>query len=92
MNTAAISIKTEPEVKIKAQRIAKELGFSLSFLVNSWIKQFIKTKTVSFSKSDEEPSDYLIQSIKKSEEQLKKGETSPLFDNAKDAVKWLHEQ
>src|SRR4026208_2568003 len=46
MNTAIIITKTEPEIKVKAQQIAKELGVSLGGLMNSWLKQFVKTKKV----------------------------------------------
>ena len=82
MNTAGIYIKTQPEVKAKAQKIAK----------NKRLRQFVKTKRVTFSTEEERPSKYLIESIRKSEEQLKKGDTSPTFNNAKDAIKWLHKQ
>lgn len=92
MNTAAIYIKTQPEVKAKAQKIAKNLGLSLGSLVDAWLRQFAKTKRVTFSAEEEMPSKYLIESIRKSEEQLKRGETSPAFDNAKDAIDWLEKQ
>ena len=91
MNTAGIFIKTQPEVKAKAQKIAKNLGFSLNSLVDAWLRQFVKTKRVPLN-LEEKPSKYLIESIKKSEEQLRKGETSPAFDNAKDAIAWLEKQ
>lgn len=90
MNTTAIYIRTEPKVKAKAQKVAKELGFSLSSLVNAWLRQLIKTKRVNFSAQEEEPSEYLIKAIKDAEEALKKGKASPVFDNAKDAIAWLH--
>lgn len=92
MNTTAIYIKTQPKIKAKAQKIAKNLGLSLSSLVDAWLRQLVKTKRVTFRTEEEIPSKYLIESLKKSEEQLKKGETSPTFDNAKDAIKWLHKQ
>lgn len=41
---------------------------------------------------EEIPSEYLLDSFKKSEEQLKKGETSPTFDNADDLIDFLHKQ
>ena len=91
MNTAAIYIKTQPEVKAKAQKIAKNLGLSLSFLMEAWLKQFVKTKKVAFSAKEEKPSKYLINSLKKSEEDIKAGRVSPTFDNATDAIKWLNE-
>ena len=92
MNTAAIYIKTQPEVKARAQKIARNLGLSLSSLMGTWLRQFAKTKSVTFNAKDERPSKYLIESIKKSEDQLRKGETSPSFDNAKDAINWLEKQ
>lgn len=90
MNTVAVYIKTQPEIKLKAQKIAKDLGISLSSIMNAWLRQFVTTKKVTFRAEEERPSKYLIESLKKSEEQLRKGETSPTFDNSKDAIKWLH--
>ena len=92
MNTAVINIKTQPEVKARAKEIANGLGITLSSLMNSWLKQLVKTKRVAFRIEEERPSKYLIESIKKSEEHLRKGETSPAFDNAKDAIEWLEKQ
>jgi len=44
-----INIKTDRDVKISAQKLAKELGLSLSAVVNAYLKQFIRTKAVNFS-------------------------------------------
>ena len=64
MNSAVINIKTQPIIKKQAQIVAKELGFSLSSLVNAYLKQLIKTKTVHFSILNEgEPTDYLMNSL-----------------------------
>jgi len=49
MNTTAIYVKTQPEVKAKAQKIAKTLGLSLSELVNIWLIQFVTTRRLNFS-------------------------------------------
>jgi antitoxin component of RelBE/YafQ-DinJ toxin-antitoxin module len=49
MNTAGIYVKTQPEVKAKAQKIARDLGLSLSALVNIWLIRFVKTGRVDFS-------------------------------------------
>lgn len=88
MNTAVINIKTHPETKKKAQKIAEELGLSLSSVINGYLKQLIKTKRVEFSLS-EEPSQYLIDSLKESKADIKAGRISPSFDNAEDALAWL---
>ncbi len=92
MNTAAIYIKTDAEVKAKAQKVAKELGLSLSSLLNGWLRQLIKTKTVTFTSHGEYPSEYLIKSIKQAEKDRKTGKASPIFKTGEEAVKWLEDQ
>lgn len=44
-----INIKTDLEVKNTAQELARELGLSLSAVVNAYLKQFVRTKEVYFS-------------------------------------------
>lgn len=92
MNTATIFIKTEPKVKKEAQRTAEELGFSLSSILNAFLRQFVKTRTINFSAKelDEIPNEYFRNAIKKAREERKQGKVSPIFDNAEDAIAWLH--
>ena len=73
MKTAVINIKTDPKVKASAQKVASELGFSLSSLINGYLRQLVKTKTINFSLRDEEPSELLIKAIKEAEEERKSG-------------------
>ncbi len=73
MKTVVINIKTNPKVKSEAQKIADELGFSLSALINGYLKQLVKTKTISFSLVDEEPSEYMKQALRESEEDRRSG-------------------
>ncbi len=90
MRTAIINVKTDPEIKIQAQTIAADLGFSLSSLINAFLKNLTRTRAVTFS-ATEEPSDYLIQALKESEEDRLAGRTSPTFDNADDSIAWLND-
>jgi addiction module RelB/DinJ family antitoxin len=93
MNTASIFVKTDPRVKEEARKTAEELGFSLSSIINAFLRQFVKTKTINFSAlSEEEPSDYLIETIKKSEEDIKQGRVSPDFHDTKEAIEWLNKE
>lgn len=92
MNYAVVATKVDPQTKKKAQEAAEELGMPLSVVIKAFLKQFIRTKTVTFSASEEIPSDYLIQAIKQARENRKKGKGSPVFDNAKDAIDYLHKQ
>lgn len=92
MNTAVINIKTQPETKAQAQEIARQIGVSLSSLINAYLKRFIKTKTVTFSVDDEIPNKHTLAIMKKAEENRRQGKGSPIFDNAKDSIKWLEKQ
>ncbi|MDO8657438.1 MAG: type II toxin-antitoxin system RelB/DinJ family antitoxin [Candidatus Levybacteria bacterium] len=91
MNTATINIKTEPHIKAEAQKTAKEIGINLSSILNAFLRQFIKTKTITFSALYETPSEYLLKSIKKSEEDVKAGRVTK-FKTGKDALKYLDKE
>lgn len=47
--TTVINIKTEQEVKNRAHKLAREMGFSLSAVINAYLRQFIRNKAVYFS-------------------------------------------
>jgi addiction module RelB/DinJ family antitoxin len=81
MNTASIFIKAEPKIKEEAKKTAEELGFSLSSILNAFLRQFVKTKTITFSAKelDEIPNEYFKQAIKRAREQRKQGKASPVF-------------
>ena len=89
MKTAIINIKTDPRVKEKAQKLAEELGFSLSSIVTASLKQFIRTREVQFSLSHK-MTPYLEGVLKEVREDLKHNRNlSPAFTNAKDATNYL---
>lgn len=90
MNTAVIITKTEPQVKIKAQRVAKDLGISLSSLINAWLRQLIKTKTVVFSAADEEPTRYLLDALRESGKDIKAGRVIS-FNTSDDTIGYIDE-
>lgn len=92
MSSQVITIKVDPIIKKEAQDAAQELGLSLSAVLKGFLRQFIRTKSVTFNATDEVPSEYLISAIKKAEKNLKKGNTSPVFDNIKDNLAWLKKQ
>ena len=89
MSNAAIYIKTEAEVKVKAQKVARDLGFSLSSLMNDWLRQLIRTKTVNFSVADEEPSDYLLRVMDNADKNRQAGKGSRVFEDA-DSLLYSH--
>ena len=87
MDTAGINVRTDPKLKRAAMQTARELGFSLSALVNAYLMNLIKTRTIHISDS-EEPSEYLIQAIREAEEERKRGKYYS-FDSADKALKFL---
>ncbi|MDO8573565.1 MAG: type II toxin-antitoxin system RelB/DinJ family antitoxin [Candidatus Daviesbacteria bacterium] len=92
MSYAVVTTKVDPEMKKQAQKAAAELGVPLSLIIKGLLKQFIKTKTITFNGLDEEPSEYLIKSIKQAEKNLKAGRHSPVFKTGEEAVAWLEKQ
>ncbi|MBL7150219.1 MAG: type II toxin-antitoxin system RelB/DinJ family antitoxin [Candidatus Pacebacteria bacterium] len=46
---AVINIKTNKEIKENAQKIAKDVGLSLSDVINASLRNFIRTREVYFS-------------------------------------------
>ena len=88
MNTAVVNVKVDPQVKKEAQKLAEDLGLSLSGLINAYLKQIIRTKTVSFSTAAEEPSEYLIKSLKESKADIEAGRVVS-FDDPDKALAFL---
>ena len=89
MNTAVVNVKVDPKVKKKAQNVASDLGFSLSALINGYLRSLIKTKTVHFSLAEkEEPSEYMIKALKESEKDRKAGRYTS-FKSVDKAIKYL---
>lgn len=89
MNKTIINIKTDLKIKVHAQKIAADLGLSLSGIINAYLKQLVRAKTIQFSLRHEEiPSDYLLSVLKESERDKKKGNMHS-FKTAKEAIAFL---
>jgi len=82
-----ITIRTDAKLKKDAKTVAQELGFSLSSVLNAYLKKLVKTKTVNFS-LEEKPSPYLIKLIKEAEKDLKEGKTISFF-SANEAEEYI---
>ena len=90
MNITSVHIKLESDIKEQAQQTAEELGLSLSAVMKALLKQFIRTRQLSVGIT-EEPSDYMVSSLKDSSNEYEHGNTSPTFTQAKDSFTWLDE-
>jgi addiction module RelB/DinJ family antitoxin len=90
MNNAVIQIRTDQELKESAQKVAEELGFSLSSLIKAFLKNVTRTKTVTFS-TGEVPSTWLIQQMTKAKKDLQTGDYHK-FDSETESLEFLKRQ
>ena len=91
MNTAVVNVKVNPKIKKQAQKVAEDLGLSLSSVVNAYLRQLIKTRRVEFSDVRLELTPWAKRMLRESEKDVKAGRVSPSFKNAKDAIAWLND-
>lgn len=92
MSYAVVATKVDPQTKKEAQKTAEKLGMPLSVVIKAFLKQFIRTQSVSFGLQDEEPSEYLKNAIRQAEKDWKAGKASPAFKTGEEAVAWLEKQ
>lgn len=88
MSTTVLNVKIDPVVKNKAHKIAEELGFSLSAIVNATLRDLVRTKTVNVSAREEVPSTRLLKSIREAEEDIKAGRVES-FESGAEAIAFL---
>ncbi len=83
-----INVKVDTKIKHKAQKVAADLGLSLSAVVNVYLRQFIRTSSLSVSLRAEEPTEFLLDALRASAEDKKKGRVHS-FTRLAQAVKFL---
>ena len=88
MRSAVINVRTKPEIKQMAQKVAEELGFNLSTVINAFLKQFIRTKTVFFTLNEGRPTSFLVRDLKQSEEDRKAGRVYS-FESKKEVLDFM---
>lgn len=86
MNTHTIlNVKTDKKLKQEAKSVAEELGVPLSTVINAFLKQFVRDKTVTLSATQYQPTPFLAQAIKEAEAEIKSGKIKS-FDSADDFI------
>ena len=71
-----------------AQKKAERLGLSLSGVMNSLLQEFVATKDFHINLENEEPSEWLKQQLKESEEDRKAGRVRS-FKSIDDSMPFL---
>lgn len=82
MDTAIINIKVQADLKVQIQEVAQELGLTISALVHGFLKNLVRTRTVTFGLS-EEPSEYLKQTLAEAIAEVKAGKVVSFADSKK---------
>jgi len=82
-----VNIKIDESVKKEAQKRARDLGLSLSSVVNATLKQFARTGELELS-SAPRMTPYLEKLILEARDEYKSGKTSGPFDD-KELIKHL---
>lgn len=84
-----VNLKIDSNVKKNAQRRAKELGLSLSAVVNATLSQFARTGELELSTAPR-ITPFLEDLVKEARAEYEAGKTSGPFTNAKDLMKHLN--
>lgn len=92
MSYTVVATKIDLPTKRAAMKTADDLGLPLSVVIKAFLKQFIRTQSITFSTSIEEPNKYLRSVIVQAEKNLKAGKHSSTFDTGEKAVAWLEKQ
>jgi addiction module RelB/DinJ family antitoxin len=87
MNTTTIHIKTDVQTRNEAKKVAEDFGFALASLVNALLRQIARHKRLTLS-LDEKPNQSMIESLKKSEEDVKAGRVIS-FESGQEALDYL---
>lgn len=87
MKTSALSVKIDPCVKREAQKVADDLGFSLSAIVNASLKNLVRSKTISYSLL--EPTPRLKHAIRSARADRARGKSIGPFVRVSDVMKSL---
>ena len=87
-NKTIINIKADKEVKDQAKRLAERLGVPLSTVINSFLKQFIRSEEVTFSNARIMTPE-LEATVAEIENDRKKGENISGPFNVKEAINHL---
>ena len=83
-----INLRVDRQTKTQAQAVSESLGLSLSALINGFLKHLVRTKRVEFELESETPSEYMIQALRESADDYRKGNYRS-FKDPNDALKYL---
>lgn len=91
MEKTVINIKTDKDLKLEAQEVAKDLGLPLGTLINAYLRDLVHERRVVFT-THPMPNNKTKRILDRALNDVREGnvkEFSPVFNNAKEAMVWL---
>ena len=91
MTKTVLNVKTDVDVKRRAQKLAKEMGIPLSVIVNTSLRQFVNDRRF-VAQAPLVPNKRLIKIIEQAEKDWAEGNTkafSPTFKSGEEMDRWL---
>ena len=85
--STVINFKTDTKIKKRAQDLAEKFGLSLSDVLNVLLRNFVYKRELNLDLKEEDENNLKL--LEKLNE-IEKEDTSPAFDNAKDAINYLN--
>lgn len=85
---ANVNIKTDKELKVRAEALFEELGMNMTTAINVFLKQAVYENRIPFSiYRNEVPNKETQEAMKEAEDESK---LSPAYSNMKDLIEALH--
>lgn len=89
--STVMSIKTDKRIKEEAQKIAKNMGFPLGTLINAFLIQLVRNKTIYFTLDKNKIMTKALETeLARIEKDMKAGKNlSPRFEKMEKAIQYL---
>ena len=85
MQSAQFPVRTDSELKEKAQKKAERMGLSLNQVVNNYLKQFVSSPSETFIDPDLKPE--VVEELKQAQQDRLSGIGSPMFTDNEELIK-----
>jgi addiction module RelB/DinJ family antitoxin len=86
----ALHTKIDKDIKERAQSLANELGIPMSTIINSQLREFVRSGTFKVAREPQLKESVWKEVLKASNDAKKGKNISPEFDNIEDAMNWLN--
>ncbi len=80
-----LNIKTDKKLKAEAKKVADEMGLTLTTVLNSMLKQFVREKELTLSTKPLRPTKWLVDALTESRRDYEAGNYKK-FDNVEDLI------